>query len=172
MQETLWQPRCRRLLRQSTIRKNLISEEDSAGAESHPGLDFLRSDFDSWVSELSDRRWPVAIHHGDFAPWNLREVGGKLKAFDWEYGNMQGFPYLDLAFFSLQTDVKMYHSEPPAAFRRAEALLKEIPDVGSKYAPVLVRAAAHDAYQKGLADGHLADTFLQSWYRSVWEVSV
>ena len=153
-----------------SFQQSLITQ-DVSSVENHPGLDFLRSGFEQWIKELGAREWPVAIQHGDFAPWNLRDVGGSLRAFDWEYGRMRGFPYLDLAFFSLQTDVKMYHSEPSTAFKRAEALLKNVPEVGVQYASVLVRAAAFDAYAKGLSDGHQPDAFLQSWYRSVWEVS-
>jgi hypothetical protein len=35
------------------------------------------------------------IVHGDFAPWNLREHGGNLRAFDWEYAVLDGLPWMD-----------------------------------------------------------------------------
>jgi hypothetical protein len=35
------------------------------------------------------------IVHGDFAPWNLREHGGTLRAFDWEYAVLDGLPWMD-----------------------------------------------------------------------------
>lgn len=38
---------------------------------------------------------PATIVHGDFAPWNLRMQGRELRAFDWEYGEIDGIPLVD-----------------------------------------------------------------------------
>ena len=38
---------------------------------------------------------PSTIVHGDFAPWNLRTHHGKISAFDWEYGELDGLPLMD-----------------------------------------------------------------------------
>jgi len=42
---------------------------------------------------------PGYTRHGDFTPWNLRLVAGRLLAFDWEYASGQGTPGYDLIHF-------------------------------------------------------------------------
>jgi hypothetical protein len=48
---------------------------------------------------------PAVWEHGDFAPWNLKNItGGSLKAIDWEAASRQGLPLFDLVYFrSIQT---------------------------------------------------------------------
>jgi hypothetical protein len=47
---------------------------------------------------------PCGLHHGDFAPWNLREHRGGLLAFDWESATCEK-PYLwDQFHFLVQTE--------------------------------------------------------------------
>jgi hypothetical protein len=52
---------------------------------------------------LRDTIVPSTIVHGDFAPWNLRELHGEVRAFDWEYGEIDGLPLVDQMHFTLQT---------------------------------------------------------------------
>ncbi|NND70184.1 MAG: hypothetical protein HKN43_01255 [Rhodothermales bacterium] len=147
----------------------LVSTE-TAPADSHPALkEILQGEKRNWVTTLCGKDWPIALQHGDFAPWNLKKCGAQIRAFDWEYATTTGFPYLDLAFFSLQTDVKIYHAQPGDAFQRAKTILAEHPQVGPEYAAVIVRIAAFDAFDKGIRDGHDPDAALQAWYRGVWE---
>jgi hypothetical protein len=42
---------------------------------------------------------PAVIQHGDFAPWNLKEIASGLCAIDWEDGQWQGLPLQDLLHF-------------------------------------------------------------------------
>lgn len=46
---------------------------------------------------------PLTIIHGDFAPWNLRRHRGRMAAFDWEYGQIDGIPGIDQTHYLLQT---------------------------------------------------------------------
>ena len=48
---------------------------------------------------------PAALVHGDFAPWNIRELrGGGCTLLDWESAEWQGIPLYDLChFFYMQT---------------------------------------------------------------------
>lgn len=52
--------------------------------------------------ELALLTLPRAIVHGDFAPWNVRFREGRLRAFDWEYGSLDGLPHLDALHYELQ----------------------------------------------------------------------
>ncbi|OIQ71385.1 hypothetical protein GALL_469990 [mine drainage metagenome] len=44
---------------------------------------------------------PTCIIHGDFAPWNLRQIDGELFLFDWEFTEEVGNPLLDFLHFHL-----------------------------------------------------------------------
>ena len=68
----------------------------------------------SILEDLAGKTWPICLQHGDLAPWNLRRnrCANEVSAFDWEYGILHGFPYLDLAYFILQVALEMY-SWPP-----------------------------------------------------------
>lgn len=48
---------------------------------------------------LGGMRSPACLCHGDFTPWNLRLLGGRLLAFDWEYASEAGTPAYDLIHF-------------------------------------------------------------------------
>jgi hypothetical protein len=45
---------------------------------------------------------PSVVVHGDFAPWNVRLERGQLRAFDWEYGIVDGLPHLDALHHEIQ----------------------------------------------------------------------
>jgi hypothetical protein len=46
------------------------------------------------------------LHHGDFAPWNIRAINSQnLQAFDWERGNLRGVPGWDWFHFIVQTSI-------------------------------------------------------------------
>jgi hypothetical protein len=127
---------------------------------------------DACFEALAGRRWPVVAQHGDFAPWNLlRTSEGAIRAFDWEYGTLKGFPYLDLIFYFLQTSALMYRWSPARAIAYTIKFLTEEPWLGLSGTQVraLTRLAAFDAYHKALDDGHTPDTGLQPWRREIWE---
>jgi hypothetical protein len=44
---------------------------------------------------------PNLMIHGDFAPWNLRQIDADLFVFDWEYAQTQGNPLQDFLHFHL-----------------------------------------------------------------------
>jgi hypothetical protein len=53
-------------------------------------------------SQLEDVSLPVAILHGDFAPWNVRRDHHGLAAIDWEYSSLDGLPLIDRLHYELQ----------------------------------------------------------------------
>lgn len=48
-------------------------------------------------------RMPLAVVHGDFAPWNLRAGSVGVRAVDWEYGVVRGVAGIDLVHFIVNT---------------------------------------------------------------------
>jgi hypothetical protein len=55
---------------------------------------------------LAGREIRTTLHHGDFAPWNIRAVNAQnLQAFDWEGGNLRGIPGWDWFHFVVQTSI-------------------------------------------------------------------
>jgi hypothetical protein len=132
-------------------------------------------ELDAWLEPLAGKEWPVTIQHGDFAPWNtLRRPDGTLGAIDWEYGALEGFPYLDLAYYVLQTAALIYHWSPPKAAQYAAEYLAGQQRFALSRAEgrALTSLAAYDAYRKFQEDGHATDiAHLQRW-RAIWEASV
>jgi hypothetical protein len=146
--------------------------------EAHPWVQSIRerssnvAQLDAWFDVLANRRWPVVVQHGDFAPWNLlRSPRGEIKAFDWEYGVMKGFPYLDFAYYALQTSQLIYRLAPAKGTERAVRYLTNEPRfaLSSTEALALVRLAAYDAYHRYLEDGMAPDEGPQPFRRAVWE---
>jgi hypothetical protein len=127
---------------------------------------------DTCFEALAGRRWPIVVQHGDFVPWNLiQRSENKIGAYDWEHGTLEGFPYLDLAYYVLQTSALVYRWAPAKAAQYVTAYLtsEAWPALDSTESWALTRLAAYDAYQKTLEDGQSASTYLQSWRRAIWE---
>jgi hypothetical protein len=144
--------------------------------EIHPWVLRMRdggiSELDALLEPLADRAWPLTVHHGDFAPWNLlRASDGTLRAVDWEYGTLEGFPYLDLAYYVLQTSALIYRRAPLSAARDASAYLSLNPRLGLNVAEAraLTSLAAYDAYRKSSEEGRLPHEGLQPWRRAIWK---
>jgi len=67
---------------------------------------------------LAGSRVRSTLYHGDFAPWNIRAVNSQnLQVFDWERGNLRGFPGWDWFHFIIQTAIlaRRYSAERVAA---------------------------------------------------------
>ena len=145
-------------------------------ADDHPWIQSLKThsgmdpELEFCVETLGRRSWPIVIQHGDFAPWNLRRVKGAIRALDWEYGNLEGFPYLDLVYYILQTLALIRRWTPEKAARYAARYLIETPQLGlrEEEAWALVRLTAYDAYSKSRLDGQLDENRLQTWRRAIW----
>ena len=114
----------------------------------------------------------MAVCHGDFAPWNIRrKPDGALCAMDWEYGRLDGFPYVDMAYFVLQTAALIHRWKPPKAASYAAAFLSNHRWAALRpaEATAIVRLAAYDAYMNSMDDEQSGDAPLQLWRRAVWE---
>lgn len=67
---------------------------------------------------VSGRRVHSTIHHGDFAPWNIRATSQQnLQVFDWERCQPEGIPGWDWFHFFVQTAIlaRRYHEKRVAA---------------------------------------------------------
>ena len=64
------------------------------------------------VAALGHEVVPTVITHGDFVPWNLLSDHGTIKAFDWEYGCLDGVPGWDALYFYIQVGVIDHHWDP------------------------------------------------------------
>ncbi len=57
-----------------------------AGFEAErPFIEALAQRFKSVDAGGSHKSWPMTAAHGDFAPWNMRVINGRIALFDWEY---------------------------------------------------------------------------------------
>jgi hypothetical protein len=75
---------------------------------SHAAYRDHAGDLDSGLASLlKDTAIPAALVHGDFAPWNIRELsGGSCTLVDWESAVWRGLPLHDLChFFYMQTQL-------------------------------------------------------------------
>jgi hypothetical protein len=79
--------------------------------------------FDSVLPTLEQMTVNSTVVHGDFAPWNLRLHDGKISAFDWEYGDVDGLPRVDEIHFRLQQgmEIEKWDLDAAAAFLREHA---------------------------------------------------
>ena len=144
--------------------------------EAHPWVRSVReqigSELDPWFEILIEKQWPIVVQHGDFAPWNLvRRPTGTLGAIDWEYGSLEGFPHLDLAYYVLQVLALIHRRAPWTAAEYAARYLSRHPRLAlnEKETRALIRLAAYDAYLKSRDDGQPDSAKLQAWRRAVWE---
>lgn len=122
------------------------------------------------LSALSGRGWPVVIQHGDLAPWNLLvSSSGSAAAIDWEFGELDGFPHLDHAYYLLQVAALIRNWPPEAAAGHCVQHLVETVGLTAPEARSLTRLAAFDAMSKAAADGIPAGNKLQAYRRAIWE---
>jgi hypothetical protein len=125
------------------------SPEDDLGMETlfhawvNPGSSEPIESFSGWqeleegVASSLPRAWEVlraalaghrirsTLHHGDFAPWNIRAVNlQNLQAFDWERGALRGLPAWDWFHFVVQTSILARRHSPERVAAEVELLLQ------------------------------------------------
>jgi hypothetical protein len=76
------------------------------------------------AGQLRGRPVHAAIHHGDFAPWNIKvSSSGTWTVLDWERGELAGIPGWDWFHYVIQTAILVERLPAPDLVRRVEALL-------------------------------------------------
>jgi hypothetical protein len=75
---------------------------------------------DPAIGLLADTDLTVAPNHGDLAPWNVfgSREGNTLRCIDWEFGNVEGCPELDIPGWALQVSVIAFRESPARALKR------------------------------------------------------
>jgi hypothetical protein len=76
------------------------------------------------AGQLRGRIVRSALHHGDFAPWNIKvSPTGAWTVLDWERGELTGIPSWDWFHYVIQSAILVEHLPTPALVRRVERLL-------------------------------------------------
>lgn len=124
------------------------------------------------IESLARKKWPVVYQHGDLTPWNVLDSGhGGIRTIDWEYGTLQGFPYIDIAHYCLQSSYFIRDWSPTRARRSTVRYLSQPnwPGLDQSEAQSIVTLAAHYASAQAGLDGVPTRTRLEVWRRSVLE---
>ncbi len=111
---------------------------------------------------------PSTVVHGDFAPWNLRTHDGRISAFDWEYGELDGLPLIDETHYLLQLGSQLHHWNVDQAYQ----CLAEIAASGPLGMNETQVRAIHSVYLidslvRLLNEGYDADDEMLAWYRQL-----
>ena len=79
------------------------------------------------LEKLNEVRLRTAIHHGDFARWNIRvnSTTRRWVVLDWERGESAGPPAWDWFHFILQPEILVRRASPEAVLARAEELQRD-----------------------------------------------
>jgi hypothetical protein len=113
---------------------------------------------------------PSTVVHGDFAPWNLRINHGRISAFDWEYGELDGLPLIDQTHYTLQLGFQLNQWDTARAYRCLSELAAKRPlglrpeQVGAMHAVYLL-----DNLVRLLSEGYPDDDEMVRWYRELLE---
>ncbi|MCX6926879.1 MAG: hypothetical protein NT154_27285 [Verrucomicrobia bacterium] len=76
------------------------------------------------AKQLRGRTVLATIHHGDFAPWNIKvSAAGEWTVLDWERGELDGIPGWDWFHYIIQSAILVEHLSTLALMGRVESLL-------------------------------------------------
>lgn len=144
-----------------------------SSAPDHPFLRALEDGPDAeavrrWAEALRGLDLPMGLSHGDLAPWNLLRTRDGLVAVDWEEAELNGLPWLDLAYYVLRTALLIYRWPPKRTAWKAEQSLERILGLPSRQARALVAFSAYATW-RGMGKGSPgAHSTVREWYRAVW----
>jgi hypothetical protein len=92
-----------------------------AAADHSPERVALTQELDALAASVDGMTLAFGSWHGDWAPWNMANIGSGLMVWDWERfasGVPQGF---DALHYWLQTELKMWRRDPRSAAARCIA---------------------------------------------------
>jgi len=108
------------------------------------------------------------VIHGDFAPWNLRIHEGRISAFDWEYGELDGLPLVDETHYLLQLGSQLHHWNIDQACACLSEIAASKPlgmietQVSAIHAVYLI-----DSLVRLLNEGYDPEDEMLTWYREL-----
>jgi hypothetical protein len=110
--------------------------------------------------------------HGDFAPWNIRQVNGELLVYDWELAGA-GLPATDLFHFLVSVMVELDHATGAAVFAKLTGAAR--PTVSQYmnragchervFLPLLIGYAAQALTRNALLHGPASRPIERAWQR-------
>jgi hypothetical protein len=164
-----------------------------AAVPARPGMSSGAADLRACITKLDEAGYPYYAHlldratsvagqilqkvpsvfvHGDFAPWNIRQVNGDLLVYDWELAS-SGLPTTDLFHFLVSVMVELKHATGPGVF--AELTGTARPTVAeymsqagydeSLYLPFLIGYAAQALTRNALLHGPASMPIERAWQR-------
>jgi hypothetical protein len=169
---------CTRLPPPQTVWSFARSMETSrtVAIDSHPWIQNLRlcstDCVDPWIDRLSKRNWPIVYQHGDLAPWNLfHSPHDTLVAVDWEYGTVEGFPYVDVIHYYLQVSLLIYKFSPHKAKQSVMQFLDhQLRGFSHSEIAALVNLSVLNTFKQAEQDGHSEHSYYQTWRRALWMI--
>jgi hypothetical protein len=143
-------PRSKPDAAQIRLIERLVRGEEAYVASQHPFIEGLyaragrrRSALERIVADLEDSEWPVALHHGDLSPWNMRWQGSNCLAFDWEHGREAGLAYLEVAHAPIQVAGLIRKTDPLRAKHAVSEYVKYcLPLQLSRFSPTIAALSA------------------------------
>lgn len=148
-----------------------LHTDRACSIDEHPFARALLSgpEWDDVREALRGRSWPIVIQHGDLVPWNMRAEKDTVRAFDWEYGRLDGLPYVDAIYYLLQVDALIHRVSPrQGALKAHKALSRLAPELSGPQRVAFLRIAAWSAFQDGREDGLSDELPLQRWRQAIW----
>jgi hypothetical protein len=143
----------------------LLPARIAALAAPHPEIS---ATLERFLPTLERTMVTSTVVHGDFAPWNLRIHRGRISAFDWEYGELDGLPLADESHFTLQLGFQMNNWTPQQA-REALAAIATSRPLGLAVEQVDAIHAIYllDQIVRLLGEGYDSEHDMVAWYRQV-----
>jgi hypothetical protein len=126
--------------------------------------------FDRLMRDLATIELPATIVHGDFAPWNLREHGGELAAYDWEYAHIDGLPLIDEIHYLLAVGYLLHGWSAEQAYRKlAEQAASGPINLPSRTVRMLQRTYLVDYLLRLFGEGYEDSYPRVAWCRELLE---
>lgn len=126
----------------------------------------LAAALDASLAALADQRIRAGAIHGDFAPWNLRRHRGRIAAFDWEYGRLEGPAGLDEIHYRLQVGYLLENWTTDRAVNelaKSEALDRYLSQPTEPARRALVALYLVDVLTRLFAEGYDATNDMVAW---------
>lgn len=144
-------------LRASSYWRRLRDRIETLAGSAH--RDLLRRLYRALDESIGESRVLFGSSHGDWAPWNLTSLGGRILAWDWEKFESDVPAGLDAVHFSVQGAVVLQRQAPAEAFAAAldsaaVVLREQVPDPALRRQTVLLYAL--HIVTRYLEDGELS----------------
>ncbi|PFR30840.1 hypothetical protein COK19_04045 [Bacillus cereus] len=152
----------------------LFVQEQYFSIEEHPWIKNMQENMVNKIQPylylLSNRNWPISIQHGDFVPWNIIQRADKsCVPIDWEYGNVNSFPYLDLIYYIIQVGALIKKWNQERVLQEVIKFFDDMKELALTYSEVicLTYFTVVDCYEKSLLLGSGENDVLQVWRKEL-----